>query len=95
MGSAPDTVGGAGRSPRTSSTYEFHSPHSGQRPSHFGETAPHDWQANTVVSFARASGPSPTRSRPQGLGSEDRRYLMSSSLQRKPAPKNTESAFRL
>ena len=34
---------------RRSSTNEFHSPQSGQRPSHFGETAPQDWQAKTVA----------------------------------------------
>ena len=37
---------------RRSSTKEFHSPQSGQRPSHFGDAAPQDWQAKTVAGRA-------------------------------------------
>ncbi len=49
-----DAAPGAARTAaaRTSSTNEFHSPQSGQRPSHFGDAEPHDWQAKTVVAFA-------------------------------------------
>ena len=32
-----------------SSTSEFQAPHSGQRPSHFCDCAPHSWQAKTVL----------------------------------------------
>jgi hypothetical protein len=32
-----------------SSTNVFHSPHSGQRPSHFGDCAPHDVHAKTTL----------------------------------------------
>src|SRR5262245_53065052 len=31
-----------------SSTSEFQAPHSAQRPSHFGDCAPHSWQTNTT-----------------------------------------------
>src|SRR5438093_13509465 len=31
-----------------SSTSEFHAPHSAQRPSHFGDCAPHSWQTKTT-----------------------------------------------
>src|SRR5678816_3057303 len=40
---------------RTSSTKEFHSPHSGQRPSHFGDDAPQDWQAKTETGLGDIS----------------------------------------
>src|SRR5215470_2353680 len=39
---------GATRSARSSSTYVFHSPQSGQRPSHLDDEAPQDWHAKTV-----------------------------------------------
>ena len=35
--------------PARSSTSEFQAPQSAQRPSHFGDCAPHSWQTKTVV----------------------------------------------
>ena len=32
-----------------SSTSEFHAPHSGQRPSHFCDCAPHSWQREHIA----------------------------------------------
>ena len=34
---------------RNSSTSEFQAPQSAQRPSHFGDCAPHSWQTKTVL----------------------------------------------
>src|SRR5512146_1814966 len=41
--------GAAAAAARVSSTYVFHSPQSGQRPSHFEDAAPQDWQTKTEV----------------------------------------------
>ena len=39
-----------------SSTMLFQAPHEGQRPSHFGESAPHSVQNQRVFSFVFATG---------------------------------------
>jgi hypothetical protein len=53
-----------------SSAKEFHAPQASQRPAHFGEVEPQDWQTNRAAAFAIEEAPGEGMFRLCSLGPE-------------------------